>query len=103
MHPELLVREKHVLARSLGRYVNREVVVAGFIATARKARTSDGRTMGFVTVEDSTGLAEVSFFPDEIDKYRQIVAQPGAIWVRGKVTEHLSSLNIECHGWGRAA
>jgi len=103
MHPEILVRARHVPARSLGRYINRDVVVAGFIATARKARTSDGRTMGFVTLEDSTGLAEISFFPDEIDKYRQVVSQSGPIWVRGRVTEHLSSLNIECRGWGRAA
>jgi len=77
--------------------------VAGFIATARRARTTDGRTMGFVTIEDASGLAEVTFFPDEIEQYHRIVMQAGPVWVRGRVTEHLSSISIEGRYWGSAA
>ena len=103
MHPEGLLRQKHVRANRLYKFINREVTVAGFIATARKVRTSDGRTMGFVTLEDSSGLAEVSFFPDAIDKYLQIASEPGPVWVRGRVSEHLSSITIECKSCGAAA
>lgn len=103
MHPALLLQMKHTTATRLDKFVNRQVTVAGFIAAARKARTSDGRTMGFVTLEDSSGLAEISFFPDKIDLYRNICSASGAIWIRGKVTEHLSSITIEALDCGPAA
>ncbi|MBE0534848.1 MAG: DNA polymerase III subunit alpha [Phycisphaerae bacterium] len=103
MHPAILLHTRHVPANRLGRFINREVTVAGFIATARKARTSDGRTMGFVTLEDASGLAEVTFFPDEMEQYHRIVMESGPIWVRGRVTEHLSSISVEGRHWGAAA
>jgi len=56
-----------------------------------------------VTLEDATGLAEVSFFPDRIDLYQTICSYGGAVWARGKVTEHLSSLALECSACGRVA
>ncbi len=95
MHPELLIRRRHVPARSLPRYINKEVTVSGFIAAARTARTTDGKVMGFVTIEDSTGLAEVTFFPDRLELYRKICSLTGPVAVTGKVTEHLCSINIE--------
>ena len=95
MHPALLLQIKHTPAAELGKFLNREVTVAGFVATARRARTSDGRTMGFVTLEDSSGLAEITFFPDKIDLYRSICSTAGPVWIRGKAAEHLSSIMIE--------
>ena len=119
-------------AARLGGFIGRKVTVAGFIATARRAITNDGRVMGFVTLEDSTGLAEVSFFPDQIQLYRSILAlsqaegcsspstqftlsaaeglrtgggpiryaQGKPVWAKGKVTEHLSSITLECSDCG---
>ncbi len=102
-HPALLLRIRCVPAARLGGFIGRKVTVAGFIATARRARTNDGRVMGFVTLEDSTGLAEVSFFPDQIQLYRSICSSGGPVWVKGKVTEHLSSITLECFACGEAA
>ncbi|MHC4742609.1 MAG: DNA polymerase III subunit alpha [Planctomycetota bacterium] len=101
MHPALLVQMEHTPAARLGKFVNRQVTIAGFKAAARRARTSDGRTMGFVTVEDASGLAEISFFPDKINLYRKIRSRGGAIWVKGKVSEHLSSITIEAADCGQ--
>jgi DNA-directed DNA polymerase III PolC len=109
-HPALLLRIRSVPAARLGGFIGRKVTVAGFIATARLAITNDGRVMGFVTLEDSTGLAEVSFFPDQIQLYRSICSSPstalrtggGPVWVKGKVTEHLSSITLECSDCGKA-
>jgi len=103
LHPELLIHQRHRLARNLPDLINREVTVAGYLATARQARTSDGRVMGFATLEDSSGLAEISFFPDRMELYRKICSMPGAVWITGKVTEHLSSITIEGHNCGTAA
>ncbi len=57
--------------------------------------------MGFVTLEDATGLIEVSFFPDKLALYRTICSYGGPVWVTGKVTDHLSSLSLDCAACGR--
>ena len=103
MHPAILFRFKHTPAVRLAKFINREITVAGFIAAARRARTNDGRVMGFVTLEDFSGLAEVTFFPDQLNKYHDICGASGPVWVTGKVTEHLASIAVECHNCGRAA
>jgi DNA polymerase III alpha subunit len=103
IHPAVLFQIKHVPAAKLDRFINREITIAGFIATARRARTGNGKVMGFVTLEDSSGLAEVTFFPDQLEKYHGICRASGPVWVTGKVTKHLSSVAVECHSWGRAA
>jgi DNA polymerase III alpha subunit len=95
MHPALLLRIRHTPAARLGQFINREVTVAGCIAAARRARTSTGRIMGFVTIEDSSGLAEVTFFPNRISQYEDLCSASGLVWVTGRVTNHLSSINLE--------
>ena len=102
-HPELLLRNKHIPCTRLGKFVNTKVTIAGFIAAARRARTQDKRVMGFVTLEDATGLAEVNFFPDQLELYHRIATYGGPVWIQGKVTEHLSSFTLECSNCGQAA
>jgi DNA polymerase III alpha subunit len=52
-------------AARLDRFINRQVTVAGFVAAYRLAETDDGKVMGIMTLEDSSGLAEVTFFPKQ--------------------------------------
>ncbi|OHB68318.1 MAG: hypothetical protein A2Y77_07470 [Planctomycetes bacterium RBG_13_62_9] len=94
---------RYVTATRLHEFCGRKATVAGFVAAARRARTGDNRVMGFVTVEDATGLAEVSFFPDQIALYRTICSYGGPVWVTGKVTEHLSSISLDACNCGRLA
>ena len=103
LHPTVLFRSGFTSAATLDRFINQEVTVAGFIAAARRAKTNDGRIIGFVTLEDSSGLAEVTFFPDQIEKYYGICTASGPVWIKGRVTEHLSSIALECYNCGRAA
>lgn len=103
MHPAALLAKRYVPADRLHRFLGQRVIVAGFVATARRAQTSDHRVMGFVTLEDATGLAEVSFFPDKLTLYKTICSYGGPVWVRGRVTEHLSSLLLDGADGGRIA
>jgi len=103
LHPEQLLKTPHIHASRLTEFMDRNVIVAGIVATARKACTQDGKVMGFVTLEDSTGLAEVSFFPDRIQLYDQISSYPGPVWVMGRVNKHMGSLTVEGIQCGRAA
>jgi DNA polymerase III alpha subunit len=107
LHPAVLLSGRYLPAieltgaRKTAPLLGHRTTIAGFVAAARKARTSDGRVMGFVTLEDATGLAEVSFFPDQIKLYQSICSYGGPVWVKGKVTEHLSSVAVECFECGR--
>jgi DNA polymerase-3 subunit alpha/error-prone DNA polymerase len=103
MHPAVLLPRRYVTAEKLPGFLGRRVTVAGFVATARRARTNDNRVMGFVTLEDATGLAEVSFFPDKLALYKTICSYGGPVWVTGRITEHLSSLSLDCTDCGRLA
>jgi len=103
MHPALLLPKRYATAERLRNLIGKKAVVAGCGATARRARTNDDRVMGFVTLEDATGLAEVSFFPDKLPLYKTICSYGGPVWVAGKVTEHLSSISIDCSECGRMA
>ena len=51
----------------------------------------------------ATGLAEVNFFPDQLELYHRIATYGGPVWIQGKVTEHLSSFTLECSNCGQAA
>ena len=101
MHPAVLLPKRYVPANRLQGFLDKRVTVAGFVATARRARTSDNRVMGFVTVEDATGLIEASFFPDKLALYKTICSYGGPVWVSGRVVEHLSSLSLDCTDCGR--
>ncbi len=103
LHPAVLLPGRYLPAIKLPGQLGGKTTVAGFVAAARKARTSDGRVMGFVTLEDATGLAEVSFFPDQIKLYQSICSYGGPVWVSGKVTEHLSSIAVEGNACGKVA
>ncbi|MBM4029290.1 MAG: DNA polymerase III subunit alpha, partial [Planctomycetes bacterium] len=56
LHPAVLLPKHYVPADRLQGFIGKRITVAGFVATARRARTSDNRVMGFVTIEDATGL-----------------------------------------------
>ena len=111
MHPGLLLvgwkdggrgrTRQYQQASRLSKHLGEQVTVAGFVAAARRAQTANGRVMAFVTLEDFSGLAEVSFFPDKMDEYQKIRSAKGPIWVTGKVSRHLSSINIECSRCGQ--
>jgi DNA polymerase III alpha subunit len=103
MHPSVLLPKRYVTASRLHGFLGRTVTVAGFVATARRARTSDNRVMGFATLEDATGMVEASFFPDKLPLYRTICSYGGPVWIAGKVAEHLSSLSVDCSACGRLA
>jgi error-prone DNA polymerase len=103
LHPAVLLPTGYMPAVQLSRWIGKRATVAGFVATARRARTNDGRVMGFVTLEDSSGLAEISFFPDQIKLYQSICSYGGPVWVRGRVTEHLSTVALDGAACGKVA
>jgi DNA-directed DNA polymerase III PolC len=54
---------QRVRACELPAHIGRRVAVAGLVAAARQAPTEKGRQMQFITLEDETGLIDVTIFP----------------------------------------
>lgn len=52
-----------ITATQVPAHVGRRVCVEGLVATARHMLMDDGRAMQFITLEDATGLSEVTLFP----------------------------------------
>ena len=64
-----LDRSNTVPVRELGRYVGREMQIAGIQVCHRLHRTLKGELMKFVSIADETGMAETVLFPDAYRNY----------------------------------
>ena len=70
-----------------------EVCVIGLIAAMRHTRTSTGRDMQFLTLEDETGLTEVTLFPDLCPPMPHV--QLGPYVARGTVEDYLGAITVK--------
>jgi len=80
----------------LDRHRDERVSLRGWLAASRRVRTSDGRWMRFLTIEDRGGIAEVVCFPDvyERDGHRLgdgAGGRGGPFLVTGRVEDQLGS------------
>jgi len=73
------------------------VTVVGMMVAERRAVTSDGRLMLFVTLEDLWGLVEAVLFPDAYQRLGSIFQSPGPYIIHGHVQHHLDSINLLCY------
>ena len=64
---------------------NAEVKIGGVVATCREITTKKGDRMGFVTLEDLKGMAEVIVFPELYQKANQLIKGEDPIFVMGNV------------------
>jgi DNA polymerase III subunit alpha len=66
--------------RSKGRM---EARVAGLIVEIRTRQTKQGKTMGFVTLDDRTGRLEIALFGDKFETYRNILSRDALLVAEG--------------------
>jgi DNA polymerase III subunit alpha len=60
-----------------------EARVAGLVVEIRTRQTKQGKTMGFVTLDDRTGRLEIAMFGDKYDTYRNIFSKDGLLVAEG--------------------
>jgi DNA polymerase III alpha subunit len=63
-------------SRALPKHVGQRVRVTGLVATARTAEMEDGRTMQFITLEDESGLTDVTLFPGTCQPVSRLTLGP---------------------------
>jgi DNA-directed DNA polymerase III PolC len=99
-HPMALVRDaaaRHgaVATTALSRHVGRRVSVAGFVLTDRRVRTSKGRYMKFVMLEDLSGTVEAVLFPEAYHRLGPRLAGPGPFLATGLVRRDHGALTLD--------
>lgn len=87
-----------VLAEHLGQ----SVAVCGFAVAFRPHRGEQG-AMAFVTLEDGSGIVEVTLFPRVYAQCAELLLGRGPFVVRGRVEDRLGGLGLSAHSIQRAA
>lgn len=76
-----------VPAAELHRHVGRQVRVCGWLVTAKLVHTRGKAAMEFVTLEDTTGLIEVTVFPRVYARGAWDLHAPRPVLIRGRVEQ----------------
>ncbi len=78
----------------LSRYGGGRVTLRGLPAATRQVRTDGGRLMRFLTLEDTSGLAEVVIFPPLYRRAGRYLAQAGVLCITGTVQEQFGAFTL---------
>jgi hypothetical protein len=81
--------------RDLPRHLGRTVRVEGLVATARYAWTRDERPVQFISLEDESGLAEVTLFEGECLAVPHLTVGPYV--ATGVVEEQFGVFTLTAH------
>jgi error-prone DNA polymerase len=99
-HPLLFLKQQKEFRpcldlASLDSRIDEEIQAAGLGLTARSYSTSRGQVMGFMTIEDETGVAEVTLRSDVYAAHRRIIYSQGPFRIRGTVRRRYGDVSIE--------
>jgi DNA-directed DNA polymerase III PolC len=99
-HPMELVKgaaKRHgaVATTALAQHVGRTVAVAGFVVTDRRVRTTKGRYMKFLMLEDLSGTVEAVLFPEAYHRCGPRLAGPGPFLATGLVRHDHGALTLD--------
>ena len=82
------------LAELSGRARGERVRVAGIRIASRRHRTAKGDSMGFLTLEDETGICEVVLFPGAWRRAIGALFQEGPVEVEGVIEEQHGAVTV---------
>jgi DNA polymerase III alpha subunit len=85
---------ERIECRRLDACVDRCVALVGWLAATRRVRTSDGKWMRFLTLEDRTGVAEVVLFPDVYAAWGHKLVSEGPFCISGRVEDQLGACTL---------
>ncbi|MFW6107322.1 MAG: DNA polymerase III subunit alpha [bacterium] len=83
-----------VESASLPRHRGETLRAAGVVAATRSTTTRKGEPMRFVTLEDETGIFEVTLFPRVCRRYSRLVDGYGPYLVEGKVEDQYGAVSM---------
>lgn len=89
-----LLRCSQIIKRHLKNRAASEVTLHGWLAASRRVRTSDGKWMRFLTLEDESGLAEVVLFSDAYRSFGYKLTGSGPFMISGTIEDQLGSRTL---------
>ena len=100
-HPVELVRGRErdhengfATAERLPQLLGKRVRLIGILDTTRGTETKNGDLMQFLTLEDETGIFEVTLFPRLYRRVRKLLTDGGPYLVEGTVDSQYDSLSV---------
>ena len=105
-HPMRLMRASlrdkgFVKSTDLEELQGEQVRTAGMLAAFRRTPTKNGDAMQFLTLEDESGIFEVTLFPRECRKFGGQIEDYGPYAVEGVVEEQYGAVSITARKVGR--
>ena len=76
---------KHHIA-DLSSYVDKNVSLAGYITTVRTMRTKRGDRMAVVSLDDSSGRIDITFFPEAYQSFAELLKKDQLVIISGGVS-----------------
>ena len=74
-------------AKDLAKARCKWVTLLGIVITYKSTRTSKGELMKFVSLEDPTGIFEVTLFPKIYKQFGHLLAEKGPFVIKGRIEE----------------
>jgi len=105
-HPMVLFRNAArergcVPVREVARQVGRRARVAGWLAASKRVSTRKGEQMRFLTLEDETGMVEVTLFPRAYQRWGWALDGRGPYLAEGRVEEDHGALSLTAQRFER--
>jgi len=94
MYADAVADVDRVHACDLRAHVGKTVTLVGVLVAARRAITTKGKAMKFLSIEDETGLVEVTLFPETYQHFGGIFYDIGPYAVTGKVEDQHGAVTI---------
>ena len=88
-------------ACDLQRHAGGLITLAGWLITAKRTRTVRQEVMKFITLEDATGLFEVTLFPRVYRRFGHLLYDRGPYLVRGRVEREGACCTVNALWLGR--
>ena len=98
-HP-LTLYERHwftldiVPARAMAAHIGKSITMVGWLITEKSAVTKHGEPMAFLTLEDTTGLYDATFFPDIFHRYGPLLTNERPLILCGNVEEEFGTVTL---------
>ena len=71
-----------------------ELTVGGIVTTVKSKYTKTGKPCGFVTIEDFNGAGELAFFGEDWGRWRGMLIEGSAVYVRAKSQQRFRDSNV---------
>jgi len=75
-------------------FAGQTVALVGWLAATRRVRTSNGKWMRFLTLEDPTGIAEVVLFPEIYASFGHKLVSKGPFCISGLTEDQMGACTL---------